>query len=106
MNKAFYCTPIDGKLGLEKFDVAQWIQTSPYTLRIVNNIAETNFFLKLKREDSSAKQLRYGAKKLVAKRQVTVGRKCLAACRDEKRMNTLHNNRSFFAFFRLAKVSV
>ena len=45
MNKAFYCTPIDGKLGLEKFDVAQWIQTSAYTLRIVNNIAETNFFL-------------------------------------------------------------
>ena len=45
-NEAFYCTPVDGKLGLEKFDVAQWIQTSAYILRIVNNIAETNFFFK------------------------------------------------------------
>ena len=64
------------------------------------------FLKKLIREDSSAKQLRYGAKKLVAKRQVIVGRKCLAARRDEERMNTLHNSRSVFAFFRLAKASV
>ena len=45
-SEAFYCTPIDGKLGLEKFDVARWRQTSAYILRIVNNIAETNFFKK------------------------------------------------------------
>ena len=83
----------------------QWIQTSAYILCIVNNMAETLFF-NLKRVDSSAEQLRYGAKQLVAKRQVTVERKCLAAYRDEERMNTLQNRRSFFAFLRLAKAIV
>ena len=68
-------------------------------------MAETLFF-NLKRVDSSAEQLRYGAKQLVAKRQVTVERKCLAAYRDEERMNTLQNRRSLFAFLRLAKAIV